>query len=252
MVDALAGVLGGIIGGGNAVADIAKDDRKSLAEKLKMEAQAILNQAQQERGFRHEETMSDKRYSDQVGLLEVGSELRKGEAQSELDAKNDAGLFDKPVSVGPYDTLMHPKTGKEIGRGMEVSSKTAAKPADTIKVMSEVNDMLKQISMPKDKGGIGWKDGQEIPKIYLDRINDLLVSIGKPKLKRSDIEVPRKLWWGTTSKTSYTSDLPTDNNQKAAQNEDRFDPVKNDGRIRIDDATGKREKAVNGRWVPVE
>ena len=86
MVDWASGLLGGVMGGGNAVADIAQDKRKDLAERLKMEAQAEIDAAYQGRAFKHDEGQTDKKIKADTDLTErkIGSDEKLAGEHNQL------------------------------------------------------------------------------------------------------------------------------------------------------------------------
>lgn len=221
MVDLSYGLFGALKGGGTAIGDIQMDKRKELANKLRAEAQAELDRARQERGFSHERGMAGEKYARDKELLserQAGEEalLEKRQAgegellgkrqegqrelmKEEIAAKKDAGLFNE--RLGP-DTLLVSPEGEEVARGIEKPvGGSGSGVANSAKVTAEINDFIQKMQLPKDKGGIGWRPGQRMPKFYLDRINEMRASIGqKPlteKMIKESTDAIYKPWtWG--------------------------------------------------------
>lgn len=215
MVDAVSGLLGGLMGGGTAVADIAQDkrrsDMKALRDKLMMEAEATIAERLQGKRFEHDEAMADKdisarkalqgeRITADKDLQKSGALLNRENTEAEIKARKNEGL----LNVGPFDKVTDSK-GNEITRGTGMSAGSAdgaLRPQDEVKALAEINEIYKQIALPKEKGGISWKPGDEIPIMFLDQLNALRKFIGKPPLTKTEAKT-RKWWGGTETKINY-------------------------------------------------
>jgi len=139
MVDWASGLLGGIMGGGNAVADIAMDKRKELAERLKMEAQAEIDKAYQGRAFKHDESMTDKK-------IGADKELQ-GEGFKHESAMTDKKIGSDEKMASEHNQLLRDLAAQENSLKRELSkvdqaSTAAAEMRAKIAAFTEARNIL--------------------------------------------------------------------------------------------------------------
>lgn len=176
MADLATALFGAMEGGGNAVADIAADKRKALAEKLKMQAQNDLAMMRQESQNKFTAGQNEK-------------ELIARQQQSEADIQ----------SREKTSALERKSREKIAGMRMEGSAKNET---TDINAQKQIQQIYSDLTKSKDKGGYGWEEGKQIPPRVLEQINYYRQIAGQEPLveqKGSD-----KTWYGRgVEKYSY-------------------------------------------------
>jgi hypothetical protein len=193
MADLFAGLLGAMTGGGNAVADIKADDRKQLAEKLKMEAEHKLSMIRQGSSQEFQAGENQKTREQAHTLFDEG-------------AKNTESLLDKRLSSAEKrDKEKYDFLGKKLDAQAQGESGTLTdvQKANLRAIDSETKDIRSQLSPEKAvdpetvkilQNKLSYLESQRQKILggassylpYNDRLNQLAESVegvtsGKPK-----------------------------------------------------------------------
>lgn len=182
-----SGLLGGLMGAGSSVTEIADNRLKQLADKLKMEAEAELRKAEQERGFKHAEGMQGAAFKHAEGLFEKN--------QTAVDNRTTAANLREDTRTAAQNLREDARDSVEDSRWerqfklMEDKAKQQEWPIKKKDALVEAGKVIDHITKEKI-----WEPGTEIPPLYRDRINALLTGAGLQPMQEG-MELKDKNWF---------------------------------------------------------
>ena len=98
---------------------------------------------------------------------------------------------------------------ERIRGGAEKDEEEEIDPREIATVRARITDLYKMLINKRDRGGYGWKPGQEMPSEILEQINGLREAIGEKPLTAREARTKR--WWGPDKvETRY---VPSDEEQ---------------------------------------
>jgi hypothetical protein len=207
----LDGLLGGIVGGSNAVNQLSEERRKALAEQVKMEALEAMQTRMQERGYKHAEAMQGKQFEHAEGMQ--GNQFKHAEGMQTNQFGHAESMADK--QFGHNQLLQRERFGHESGlldkrlgheSGLLDKRLSHEKGLTTEKPLMEREKAFTQIEAIYDqavKEG-KWKEGKKLPEYVLRQVNDIRQAAGMSPL--SEKESGKDGWF--SSKTYSYSDQP--------------------------------------------
>ena len=91
---------------------------------------------------------------------------------------------------------------ERIRGGAEKDEEEEIDPREIATVRARITDLYKMLINKRDRGGYGWKPGQEMPSEILEQINGLREAIGEKPLTPREARTKR-WWWPDKVETRY-------------------------------------------------